>query len=88
MRYSTSNRPNGVPLKSGLKVIENGTFGSVFDLSKNSGGPERQQDFLCGAQMEALTGESRRREDRGAEGSRVWGWVSPPQPTKGSGGAS
>jgi len=46
MRYSTSNRPNGVPLKSGLKVIENGTFGSVFDLSKNSGGPERQQDFF------------------------------------------
>jgi len=26
MRYSTSN--NGVPLKSGLKVIENGTFGN------------------------------------------------------------
>jgi len=47
--------------------------------------------FCVGAQMEALTGESRRREDRGAEGvegGRVWGGVSPPQPTKGSGGAS
>jgi len=59
-----------VPLKSGLKVIENGTFGSVFDLSKNSGGPGRHSRIFCvGAQMEALTGESRRREDRGAEGA-------------------
>jgi len=31
MRYSTSN--NGVPLKSELKVIDNGTFGySMYDF--------------------------------------------------------
>ena len=34
MRYSTSN--DGVPLKSGLKIIENGIFETVYSCSKCS----------------------------------------------------
>jgi len=40
----------------------------------------RRQDLVSGG-----------RDDRGAEGAEwggVWGWVSAPQPTRGSGGAS
>jgi len=31
------------------------------------------------------SGERRRRENQGAEWGRIWGGVSPPQPTRGSG---
>ena len=55
----------------------------VFDLSKKHWGVLGASRIFCvGAQMEAPTGERRRREDRGAEGAeggRVWGG-GPPSP--------
>ena len=45
----------------------------MFDLSKNSGGPGRQQDFFSvGAQMKVPTGERRR-----GRGGRVSGGSIP-----------